>query len=775
MKMLLIVNPFNFPWLENVPKLEFTTSKPNFLIEEMKKGRIPRQLMPFVNLTAVEELKKVHNDTLDFIIRDEDVADMPDDDGLSDESRRVNTLSHDGNKSIITISDEARDDLYKHWMDQSLAGLMGAVVTEVINKRKMSKAEKKEHYTCIHASKNVTAHAKCVVIVLDQLKRRNEKLKVYSTLSAKLNAHRKQNRTLSALYKSSLLNQYDKYVKSGGEELRVKRQTRGFTIFDEMENKRQAAIREHVTARKSYTIREQKSLSPLAVIARKLTELVRAAKNTREPPKRWQQVIQEIKDESSRIKGKRRNKERMKRKFSKFVTAMKETGLNAKSALQSIGMDDLFADEPILSEKEQDERDVEEMMATMSPEDKIMNEPIKLIREGTIFRIHQNRNDGDGQQKGAAGIDKKKKIALLSPQFMSILPDEVANDTLSLLSPSILSLHGEGSMLDREISLTKALNLMESTGQEEWMNFVLEASGVTETVDRMRKTEMEEEEEERKRDFVDKKGQPMYFSKKIIYKSMDDRQMESMNKTGYAIMDDAQLMMLYGPGSPYNDSETLDKFRGISPESMPERIQENIRMIAREEMKFEISRKKDLVLTPTILTSFIGAPAAASQSIILSPLVFAPLVLSPSIYGNVILSPWVFVPVIVSPRVLGAVVLSPIVFSPVILSPLCLVPVILSPGVGLPLILSPFVLSPFILSPVALSPLILSPFCLSPFIGVPNLLTPIILSPFVLSPLILSPPFISAFVLNPYALSPAILSNGAVFTAVLSPSWLSTL
>lgn len=56
-------------------------------------------------------------------------------------------------------------------------------------------------------------------------------------------------------------------------------------------------------------------------------------------------------------------------------------------------------------------------------------------------------------------------------------------------------------------------------------------------------------------------------------------------------MNDKQLETIYGHGSPFNNSEALQKFRGISPESMPARIEENIRMIAREEMKFDISRK----------------------------------------------------------------------------------------------------------------------------------------------------------------------------------------
>ena len=54
-----------------------------------------------------------------------------------------------------------------------------------INKRKMTKSEKKEHYVCINESKNVTAHAKCVVRVYEQLHKRNEKLKMYSTLTTR--------------------------------------------------------------------------------------------------------------------------------------------------------------------------------------------------------------------------------------------------------------------------------------------------------------------------------------------------------------------------------------------------------------------------------------------------------------------------------------------------------------------------------------------------------------------------------------------------------------
>lgn len=48
------------------------------------------------------------------------------------------------------------------------------------------------------------------------------------------------------------------------------------------------------------------------------------------------------------------------------------------------------------------------------------------------------------------------------------------------------------------------------------MNFVLEASGVTETVEKMRIAEEKEQDEERRKDFVDKDGRPMYFTKENV-------------------------------------------------------------------------------------------------------------------------------------------------------------------------------------------------------------------------------------------------------------------
>ena len=57
---------------------------------------------------------------------------------------------------------------------------------------------------------------------------------------------------------------------------------------------------------------------------------------------------------------------------------------------------------------------------------------------------------------------------------------------ISLFSPSVLSLHDDGDELEKKLSLHRAMKLFEETGQEHWLNFVIEASGVSDAVEMIR-------------------------------------------------------------------------------------------------------------------------------------------------------------------------------------------------------------------------------------------------------------------------------------------------
>ncbi|CEF60082.1 Moulting cycle MLT-10-like protein family-containing protein [Strongyloides ratti] len=403
--------------------------------------------------------------------------------------------------------------------------------------------------------------------------------------------------------------------------------------------------------------------------------------------------------------------------------------------------------------------------------------------------------ESTGMSLGGANTSNfdSKTIKLLSPRFLSLVPDQVGNDTVNLLSPSLFSLHGEGKNEEQLFSLKKLLGILTPNDQDAWLDFIVEAAGVSDSIEKKEKLL----KERRKNEMIGMHGEKLYFTKENVTKRYGDEEkrkieiFEKLSKTyskdqiskldnrGFAILTKSQMETVYGNDSPFNSSEALQNLSDIDEENIMEILIKSIRDIADGKLQpnYDIKdgkrRKRAIVSSPFLLTPLTFSGAALSQPVVLSPLVLSPITLSPAVLGPIVLSPWVFVPLVLSPRVLSPLILSPLVGSPIILSPLVLHPLILVPGVMNPFVLSPFVLSPFILSPQALTPVILSPFALSPLILTPMVLSPLVLSPFVLSPIILSPQALFAVVLSPYALSPLVESKLIASEVVLSPSWLS--
>ncbi|KHJ84854.1 hypothetical protein OESDEN_15427 [Oesophagostomum dentatum] len=366
-------------------------------------------------------------------------------------------------------------------------------------------------------------------------------------------------------------------------------------------------------------------------------------------------------------------------------------------------------------------------MKKLTPSERAIAEPIKLVRDGVklaMMMTGTNMTDFD-----------EKNLRMISPRVMSLVPEDSNSTTneVNLLSPSLFSLHSNGSGIEKMTSLTNLLNstgLLKERDQQDWLDFIIETSGAGEAIE--------------------------------------------------------EAKLVYGSSSPYNNSAALEDMRNVTDEDAHRTVRDTVRDVAAGRLRYEAKRglvklvpvqsrrlKRAIVLSPLSNVILVNDPVTVSQPLILSPVILSALINSPAIFGVVVLSPWLFIPVVLSPRIFSPVVLSPFMFVPVILTPLAFVPVILSPGIMNPFVLSPLVFSPFILSPQVMTPLILSPFALNPFIGTPNVLSPLILSPFVLSPLIFSPAYVSALVLSPYALSPAFQSTGAIFTSIASPSWLS--
>ncbi|EYC25138.1 hypothetical protein Y032_0012g1721 [Ancylostoma ceylanicum] len=806
-----------FPWMENLVRLPYP-EEGNSTEVHPELEKYPAALRPFINATAIVGKRRVNN-TEDEVITDEDVADVDED----DESHKVNTAHYDGKTTTVTISTEAGIDLYQHWLDQAVSGLMAAVATKKLES--VPEYLKTAHQTCAKDAKTVQAHAKCVVVLLDaEIKYQKwsakfGKAKIIGGVQHRFGSriknskrwikkvvkrHRRpdvrggfrqhRKRTIASHFP---VNQYGndkiyplKKVRGqqpeedfptddtyggwvGAFKMRARR-----SVDDENAMVEKKMMRAKPVLQNSYNLLEQPQVSPLALLAKKLIHTVRTFKNKNKDYKSWQTIVGEIKEEGKKLKQKQKAKKMLSERFDLFKRTLRDEGMDKAMMKKMNVLDDDDEDDldaMMFKAKEQEE--------TMSTEDKMMQAPVKLIREGLkLGMMMTGRN--------VSNFDRQN-VKLISPRLLSLVPEEVDEDTINLLSPSLLSLHNEGKGLEDDLSLSRALKLFDEHGHQEWLNFVIEASGVSEALLKMKDANAAEERRQMDEQFRGKDGQPLYFTKENVtemygegerkkievfeelQRLLSPEQMRTMNTTGYVKMSPQQLEVVYGPGSPYHDPSTHHRLSNVSESEIPHVMDSTIRGLAEETIQFKAQRRKDIVLTPLVLTTVIRDPALVSQPLILSPVLFVPIVFSPAIFGAVILSPWAFVPVIISPRLMSPVIISPLLLSTVTLSPLAMDPLILSPGALAPFILSPLVLSPFILSPVALAPLILSPFCLSPFILIPNVLSPLILSPFVLSPLILSPVAFSAFVLTPYALSPVIASPGAFFSAVLSPTWLS--
>uniref|UniRef100_A0A914E725 Tc1-like transposase DDE domain-containing protein n=1 Tax=Acrobeloides nanus TaxID=290746 RepID=A0A914E725_9BILA len=289
--------------------------------------------------------------------------------------------------------------------------------------------------------------------------------------------------------------------------------------------------------------------------------------------------------------------------------------------------------------------------------------------------------------------------------------------------------------MEKLLSLPNFVKGFSRHDMNEWMNFVIEASGVHEQVGKLEKDFMPKRtvqptsnqltvSKHNNHGFRAKDDQVHYYSKEKVRKmfgSYEERkvktweklirtyskeQLAELNKSGYTILNKEQLYIIYGDDSPFNHSATLDRLLKLNTSHIHEDIERDIKQIALAR-SFKL-RLKDVVLSPILFAPSIFAKPL-NQPIVLSPVLFSPVIGTPSVLGPVVLSPLVFTPVILSPQVLGPLILSPIAFVPIVLSPFVLHPYILSPALFVPVVLNPFVLSPFILSPAVFTPLILSP------------------------------------------------------------------
>ncbi|KAL3105747.1 hypothetical protein niasHT_026522 [Heterodera trifolii] len=264
-----------------------------------------------------------------------------------------------------------------------------------------------------------------------------------------------------------------------------------------------------------------------------------------------------------------------------------------------------------------------------------------------------------GEAARAKATEVGRLVDVLSPRFMSVTASK-SRGKANFLSPSLFSLHSKGHGLEREMSLP---NLMKEGAhlvdrdQNEWLNLIMEASGVNEQVDTVKHLlspaddgygtddEMAKKVEKRyKREFdglylTKENVREMYGQNEQrksdtwekLVQNLSKEQLSEMNRTGVVSMNAEQLRLIYGPSSPFNDSQTLRRLLPIvkNGTSVSKMIEADIRRLS-EMASFDL-RQND-VLSPSVFKPGIKKPRIGNP-LVLSPLVFSPTILSPTIMG----------------------------------------------------------------------------------------------------------------------------------------------
>ncbi|CAD5213602.1 unnamed protein product [Bursaphelenchus xylophilus] len=660
------------------------------------------------------------------------------------------------------IKDDDVVDIYQKWVDTGLSSLMSAIANHKLKRQRRSVIQK--YGECSSSATDIPKHARCLSKLL-----KNE---------IKPEVRKRPHR----------LQKYRKEIE--GFKTDFSQDPEGLHL-----PKRRGRRSPKIQASDSYTLKTNKEqMTPLGHIAKVLMESVKKLKGKSEIPK-WQRTVEKLKTNGAKRK---RYQEMIENDSEESLQnmqlgLMKEKMGRKKTTANDIDVEGLIKDPKALRKLMKSKK------IPKTKEDKVVG-----MIKGALKLIYSLAGENTTNFE-------ERNMKLVSPRFLGVVPEEKKDDEISLISPSLFSLHDQGEGIENLTSLPNLLKGFSSQDQQLWLDIIMEAAGVNEESERL---EQDINEINKTRslmtnitNLVDENGTPLYATKENatelgmspehiemfekFHTNYSKEQLREMNTTGYSILKPHQIEMIYGPNSPYADAAVYNRLMNMTEEQIRDHLHDDFQRLAElehfkiDENEFAKSqtnhhdrRKKrqllsGLILSPVSFTWLVLNPLLASQPFILSPVIFTPLILSPSLFGPIILTPWIFVPLVLSPRILGAIILSPFMFNPLILSPFALHPAILSPGLFTPLVLSPLLMVPFILSPQVFTPIILSPLCMSPLILNPMVGSPLILSPFVLSPIIASPMALSALVLSPYALSPVIWSPLIVFAAVLSPSWLS--
>ncbi|RCN44071.1 hypothetical protein ANCCAN_09934 [Ancylostoma caninum] len=157
-----------------------------------------------------------------------------------------------------------------------------------------------------------------------------------------------------------------------------------------------------------------------------------------------------------------------------FLQTLKKEGADR----DSIKRMNLFGDEDNDVQMDEIMKKAYEEEHKETEHDKLLRAPIDLVRQAVKISMMMSG-------KNVSNFDKKN-FKMISPRFLPVVPEEDDNDDVNLLSPSLFALHNDGRGVEKETSLARAMKIFGEKDNAALLNFIMEASGVTDALDSMK-------------------------------------------------------------------------------------------------------------------------------------------------------------------------------------------------------------------------------------------------------------------------------------------------
>ncbi|KAL3095061.1 hypothetical protein niasHT_023037 [Heterodera trifolii] len=613
--------------------------------------------------------------------------------------------------TTIQMSTEEGYRIYEHWTTQAFASVLSVFLQEMYPNKDQLGMVPDQFSECYFGAQTVPRMAKCIVRLLNnefQIGLKNAKIIDGTKSMAKSEKWVGKIRVESESDEESGQQKSAEkgHESSSGEKESVNDSTKtDYSAMPKFEfakvRKREAIFggnqrhlnkkrkRQNITISKShsYNLMEAKrtfGLSPIGGFARFLMSGILEKKNkTQTIP--WQETISKIqKAKKAHNQLKREEKKWRDYALKQMPTNSAAIGINKKYMTMNSADETTAYGSKVGKLNEQIAKLVNDGIKVgmrLSELQRIEHSKSDEFNEENIDEIANNDEDIEGEKYGseqseeygksgerwanggeaarAKATEAGRLIDILSPRFMSVTASK-SRRKANFLSPSLLSLHTKGHGIERKMSLP---NLMKERAhlldrdQNEWLNLIMEASGVNDQVDTVKHLlssaddghgtdeemakkvekrykrefnglyltkenvrEMYGENEQRKSDTIEK-----------LVQNLSNEQLTAMNRSGIVLMNAEQLRLVYGHSSPFNDSETLRRLLTIvkNGTSVSKMIEADIRQLS-EMSSFDL-RQND-VLSPIVFRPGIKRPRIGNP-LVLSPIVFSPSILSPSILG----------------------------------------------------------------------------------------------------------------------------------------------